>query len=319
MGIVYGLGWVALYVVMRYVIGAWWQKHLADQGARRRALILQYFACFCLAVVGVTFFGGVKFDASFAVILVIGFANGFACYCQWQANAVSMSKNSLFTFLDDCIALLLAYIILHETKFLNPMLIAGTLLSVGVAVCYGFHDYPKRVKEERNALGKSQSAGVPSKLPPHSLIYYVAWYSVIWGVANFSCRYFAVQEIGAFQFLVPWYTGALIAAAYVYCTRDRSETMPDGSPIVPLDLKGLAMRFGFGVLIALCLAVEYKALERTPQAVVQPILLVAELLVATAIGLYWFHEREKLDPGEGKYFAFGILGGLLAAAGFIVG
>lgn len=317
MGILLGFGWVALYILMRYVFAAWWQKDLADKGARKRALILQYLACFVSAVAVAPFFGWVRLDASFAIILVIGFANGFACYCQWQAMAVSMSKNSLFTFLDDCIALMLAYTILGETRFLNPMLIAGTVMSIGVAICYAIHDYPKQVEQEK--AGKLKSAGIMRGLPPHTLLYYVAVYSVIWGVANFSMRYFAVEKIGAFRFLVPWYAGALIAALVVYLRRDRKETMPDGNPILPLEWKGLASRLGFGVIIAACLAVEYKALEHAPQAVVQPILLVAELLVPTAIGLYWFHEREKLDAGEWKYFAFGILGGLLAAAGYIMG
>jgi hypothetical protein len=54
----------------------------------------------------------------------------------------------------------------------------------------------------------------------------------------------------------------------------------------------------------------------SPQTVVQPLFLVAEMVGPALVGLYVFGEREALDRLEQLYFAVGLVGGILVALSF---
>ena len=55
---------------------------------------------------------------------------------------------------------------------------------------------------------------------------------------------------------------------------------------------------------------------RNPQVVVQPVLLVAEAVVPTILGLLVFIEAKKFDRAERLYALLGIVGVILLAVGY---
>ena len=229
----------------------------------------------------------------------IGFFNSFGAYCHWQAIKISLSKTSLFTQTDDIIGMSLGYWLLNETKYLNTGLIFGIILCLGAASLL--------ISGESNIR----------------LIKYVAIYSIIWGIATFLERYFAITGISFSEFLVGWYGGTLVGISCI---------------LFFLKEEGLAIKvpkkeiLSVGILaiaIWLSMFLGYWAAKLAPITVFQPIFMVSEAVLPTLIGLmvfkeikslrvktFIFHDRNYTFPLEKFAFLLGFAGIIAISASY---
>jgi len=95
---------LVLLMVVSYIIYPWLIKRVADSPSRPRSLIVFYFVNTILAAI-FAYISGASFNTTALWVVVMGIANAFACYCHWRAIAISLSKTSIFTQLDDLTAI----------------------------------------------------------------------------------------------------------------------------------------------------------------------------------------------------------------------
>ncbi len=258
--------------------------------------VLQFLFCFSYAVCFALLWGQLIIDQRIYPIVIMGLFNGVGAYCQWQAIRISLSRNALFTFWDDIIAMLLAYVILGEGQFLNAGIGIGIALSLGAVILFAVEQYQKEKEQGKGSL---------------AFYFYVGVYSLVWGVATFFMRFMGLQHYSAGAFLPPWYLGSLITALLIMVYRQGSDKENFLSSKRELLVMGV-----FSTLVIGALALEYYAFLLAPLIIVQPIFLVSEMVVPSLIGLYVFRERKDLNRKQKMFFALCILGGLLIVLSF---
>ncbi len=282
---------VILEILIGFGFARYLMKKCTDTCDREHYFLLQYACCASIAFLVAAFLGQISFSKTAIAIMALGVINALATYCQWRAMALSMSKTSLFTMWDDLIAMFLSYSILREGRFFNPRLAAGvgiSLLAIGLFVRKDYKDKPAE------------------KHSPSRLYAYILAYSVIWGVASFLMRLWAVNNVPPGTFLFGWYSGSFIGALAVY----KLCSPPPATRPFPVLLK---RTLPLSLAIVGSLALEFWAYSLAPLVVVQPIFLVAEIIVPTLIGLWIFKERKNLGLNGWLYFALGIGGALITA------
>ena len=283
---------IVLYIVLAYIGVRWMQKKIVDRHSKIKRLFLNFLFCAAFSIIFALALGHVVFNKMTVVIFCIGMLNGIANYASWKATSISLSRTSLFSFVDDVIPMGLSYAILNEGIFLNSSSIWGIAVCFLATALFITHSYKK---EGRVSL---------------TFFAYVAIYSVIWGIANFSARYSAVNGVPVGQFLSSWYVGSFVTATLlVLFFKD-----PDEKGEAPsLTIRDKLVMFVYAGAIALCLAIEFWALTLAPQTLVQPIFLIAEATIPTIIGLVIFKEKDTFDRAQWYFAALGILGvGLIA-------
>lgn len=278
---------IVSYFLMPYLI-----KKIAGLPSRSRNLAWQYFFTASFATI-IALVGGAKFfTTAFFWVMIVGAFNAFGCYCQWRAVDINLSKTSLFTQADDFIALLLGYLILHEASFLNPLLGLGIIFCLGSAFIFVYNKW-------RN---KQDSIGEIAK--------WVAYYSIIWGIAKFSMRYFALNDMQLLSYVAAWYEGSLLGACTVFALSGRKEKGDSLRPrqiirIIPLSL---------AIMTALMLA--YWTFSLAPIIVVQPIKQVSEMIFPTIVGLWIFKEIKQLNKLTRIAMVVGLVGGIIIMFSF---
>ncbi len=268
--------------------------------SRTKRFLLQFI--FCALITGFISVVTGKFNFSYAagLVFIVGFFNGLAAYCQWEAIKVSLSKNSLFTFWDDIIAMSLAYFILNEGATLTPILIVGISISLLSVILFVLNDYKKRVQQEKDKTNL-----------PLSFLVYVGIYSLIWGVAVFLMKYFSLKGVGFFTFLPSWYAGASVAAVLIRLKMRASESTDPA--FTAKDILGVLV---LSVTIFTGLGLAFLSYGAAPLIVAQPLFLVGEMIVPALIGLYFFKEIKELDYRQKIFFGMGILGGTIISFSF---
>lgn len=283
-------------LLFAYGFSAYLMKKVSNEGGRLERFLLQFVLTAILAVVVSIVVSDVPANSQLGIVAVIGFIAASGTFFKWKAISISQSKDALFTFWDDIIAMMLGVLILREGQFLTPSIGFGIALSFLAVLLFIRHDWRRKKSE-----GKADTSRVP-------LVFYgyVGFYSICWGVAVFGQRYFSFQDMPVSAFLLGWYGGTLIAATLLFLFH------PEGRnrPIAPVAGKGLVLVVSLAVCIFISLGLASMA-YRMPVITVQPIFLVAELIFPALIGLYIFHERKHLDPWEWSYFGVGTVGALL--------
>lgn len=295
---------LGLYIVVGHIWGAWLLKKISREGAREERFVLNYVLAAALAACFAIYLGDFSFGTAFFIVLGMGFANGLAAYCQWRATDISLSKSHLFTWGDDVIAMVLAYYLLNESQFVTQPLGFGIAISLIAAALFLYRDY-QRSKESEIERGRS----------PLSLYLWVAGYSAIWGCTTFLVRYLAVADIGIGIFWLGWYWGALLSATLIILPL-KARKRGGIESVTSQDVKAAAL---FAVVIMAALALHYFTLQLAPIIVVQPILLIVEMLVPVLLGLFIFAEAKHLSKQEWLYFALGLLGACAIIFGFVSG
>ncbi len=291
---------VFLRILVANVIHPSVSKHVVIKHSLQKRHLLNFSFCSLVAITVAATYGQLTMTATTLFIFCVGVANGWASYCQWKAQGISLSRNSLFTFWDDIIAMSLSYYLLNEGQFLNFQGKLGIVLSVTAVSLLAFHDYRKK-------------DGVGGKVPGR-FYYYVGLYSVIWGVATFLMRKWGVEKVPISTFLASWYTGAWFGSLSIFlCFK---KFYPQSTPSPPFTLKDFAFVAIMGSSIMVALALVYLSYERVPQTVVQPIFLVSEMALPALIGLFGFGERQGLKFVDWLLITIGISGGVLAGLSY---
>ncbi|MEK7642651.1 MAG: hypothetical protein AAB392_02535 [Patescibacteria group bacterium] len=221
---------VLLYIVIAHLGIGWAKKYIVGLHSRTQRFFLQYLFCAVMAIIFAIALG--QFSLS-PYIVGIGLLNGLACYCMWKATDISLAKTSLFTFIDDILAMSLSYMILAEGEILNSWNSTGIGLCVLSVVLFALYAY-----QRRESL---------------AFFVYTAVYSVLWGVTIFSVRYAAFNKLPPGQFLSGWYLGSLVAAILIvlfYKDNDESQRENETKTLRIADVAGMFV-YAFG--IALCL------------------------------------------------------------------
>jgi len=265
----------------------------AAEGSRTRKLVWQYFFAASLAFITAAIAGRLHLSWSFVIVAVIGAANAFGCYCHWRAYDISMSRTAMLSNLDDLLAIGLGYAVLGELRVLTPILTVGIVVSVMSAMVF--------------AKIKHSNDGSLSR----RLIGWVFGYTLIWGVAMFSMRFFSLQGLNILTYVAAWYFGAWFGALFTrFVIMGRDEAGPPLTRIQQAKVLLLAV----GIWTSLMFAYLMRTL--VPITVIQPIQLVAEMSIPTIIGLTIFGEIRSMSHREMAMIAAGLIGISLIAVGF---
>ncbi len=278
---------VALLILVGYGVVPILNKRIAGAPSRARSLLVQHafaalFAdCICIAM-------GASIETMFFAVAIVGVLNAFGNYAYWRAIDTSLSTTSLFSQADDLIALALGYIVLHEFAIVGVWLGIG----VGILVCAA-------------ALFSVEQALKQKRGNPKSIIRWIVAYSLIWGVAMFSGRYFALEGVSIVTYLAGWYTGSLVGALTVFALAPAKER---GQSLSWAHYASVAV---LAVVIMISNALGYWAKMLAPITVVQPLFQLAEMILPTMIGLWYFKERQHLTRREKVALAIGLIGGMI--------
>ncbi len=267
----------------------------APEGSRTRKLVWQYFLAASLALITAAIAEKIHLSWSFVIVAIIGAANAFACYCHWRAYDISTSRTAMLSNLDDLTAIGLGYAVLGELRVMTPILTAGIILSVISASVFA------RIKKDK-PNGSSSKDG---------FAVWVLGYTVIWGIAMFSMRFFSLQGMNILTYVVAWYFGAWLGALF---TRFVIMGHGEAGPALTHVQKGKVLLLAVGIWTSLMLAYLIRTL--VPITVVQPIQLVAEMSIPTLIGLTIFGEARSMSRREIAVILTGLVGISLIAIGF---
>ncbi|MBI4065734.1 hypothetical protein HY412_00880 [Candidatus Kaiserbacteria bacterium] len=298
-----GVSWfvpVIIYVVINYLGVRSLNKHLANQPDQIKRITVNMFFCACAGALFALVTGNLRFDSNTYFVMGVGVLNAFANIMQWRATKVSMSKTSMLSFGDDIIAVLLAWVIIGDGKYLNGVSASGMVLCLLTGILFWWHS-------NKTKAGKETS----------SFYFHVLAYCMLWGIAIFSQRYFAFNNLSVAQFVFAWYLGSFLTMAAIFTGRAVVRTISNsGEKAIAFRFKDYAIVFVYALGIAGGLAIEYWAKILAPLTVVQPIFLVSEAVIPTIIGWTIFRERKTFDRAQWSFSALGFTGVILLAFGF---
>ncbi|MDO8583637.1 MAG: hypothetical protein Q7R83_00460 [bacterium] len=278
--------------VCNYLISPALQKKLTGLPGRPQRLMAQFGFATMISVLVFIAAGGWRAEVPLVTLLLItgmGLINGFAAYAQWRAIDLSLSQTSLFSQADDLIALVLGITLLGESHYLQPFLTVGVLLCLGGALAYTL----SKTNGQRGAMERRSF---------FRLLAWVGIYSVIWGVAIFSFRYFALAGVPIVTYALCWYTGALLGSFLVMFLVSTAER---GAQI---SWASVARVSPLATLVWGSLMLAYWANQKAPIVIVQPIYQVAEMVLPTLVGLYLFKEGRDLSRSHKFLFFVGLCG-----------
>lgn len=264
---------------------------------------LQYFFAAVLAVAYAAFMGQIVFDSVMVIIIVIGAFNGYGAYCSWRAQAINLSAMSVFSFLDDFTSVSLGYSVLKEAQYLNAGISAGLALCISAIAIFAMNNYTK------------YKADANSKFHlPLRFFMHVLSYSLIWGVATFLQRYYALKGIEAGTWMAGWYFGAFLMASGLFLWHKKEAPIKAFRESFTHSNVGLMIISC--VLIMLNIYLTFWALQLAPLTVVQPIFFTTAMIMPVLLGLLVFKEGEQYDPTDKLLFVQTIVGAILIAFSF---
>lgn len=295
------MNWI-LPVVLRTLVGNVLAPILIKMASAKLGRVerfaLQYFFASVLLLV-ILFAVGFAPSQTLLLAVGIGFANGFGAYCQWRAIDLSLSKTMLFSWGSGLIAVLLGYVLLDEHVSINPMMASGLALSFISAVLLAIREHRVHEKSEMKNGGAS-------------VYFWIAGYTIIWGVVGFLTRVFAVNGVGTAIFLGGWYFGSFLAGLVLLAGMlKRKERM-----FTFLTFRDCVLSAALALVIVANLGLEYGVYHYTPLTVAQPLFLVLGAVIPALIGLFYFKEAKRLDQWEWSFYGLGAFGAGLIIIGF---
>ncbi len=267
-------------------------KKITGLPSRTRRLCWQFFFAMIFSYILAFFMENLSIGHAWLIIAIIGIFNSYGAYCQWRAIDISLSKKSLFTQSDDLITMLLGYVILDETKILNIGIVAGLIICLGAAGSILWFD--RKSKNYRNM----------------ELLKWVAGFSIVWGFAIFSIRFFAIKNISATTFLTAWYSGAYIGSLLILLLSGKKEAGEK------LDLAGISSGLALASCIWPPLFLGYWTYTINYITIAQPFFMISEIIFPTMLGLFYFHEIKTITKAQKNAFAIAILGIIIIALSY---
>ncbi|GEM_PF-1530471 len=280
-------------VVVAYGLAAYVGKKIADRQDRAELFLWQYIFTFGIAAALALASQSIVLDGAFWNVVLIGLIAGGGTFFSWKAIHVSQSRNALFIFWSDLIAMSLAFFVLHEGRFITP------LIGIGIALSFA-----------------AQLGFIWGRRQKESLAFYtyVAVYSVAWGLALFGQRFWSFKEMPVPTFLFGWYTGTLVVAILIFfLSIGASRTLKNLVPLLPKDI---VLTFVLAALTLLSLGLASVS-YRLPQTIVQPIYSVAGMILPLLIGLFIFRERRQFTFIEWLSLGLGGIGALIVSVNLI--
>lgn len=268
---------------------------------RTYLLLIQYFFCasfsaIFLACAFLLGFGEFNFGLPAVMMAILGVANRLAVYCQWRAMEISLSKTAILTQFDDFIAIALGYFLLDEHRFLTFSMGTGFCLCLFTAFLFMLPEL-----RQRKNLKKS-------------VIFWVAVYSIIWGVNGYFDRKYALGGMAFSEFLVSWYGGSLVGSIIIFAVGLFSRQVPKISVKEIKEASIAMLLIAFMIWFARLLG--YWTVILAPIIAFRPILFVSEAVFPSLIGLYYFKEKDNLTRYEKVAFLTGILGSIIIGLSF---
>jgi hypothetical protein len=307
---------LGLSIFIGYVLQAILLKRLADRDSRSTAQFVGFCGAAGLALIFGLLRKAIILDSASLTIIAIGFVNALAARAHVEATRINMTFASVFLVLDDVLAMTLAWFILNEGKFFTPIIATGVTLAIETAMFFAIYKGKKveikKLKDEiktlKNLTKKPESETIQRLGDEWKLVLYVLAFSLTWGVAIFSMRYFNVGpvQLPASRFLWCWYSGAVLGAGLIYFFDKKNQSKMSTLQTIEA--------FGLSLTMITSLGCTYWSLSyaNKPQIGLQPLYLIAGMILPTLLGLFYFKEIESFDWNER------FLLGLAATAGLII-
>ena len=277
-------------------------KKTVHGSSRERRFLLQYIFCALIAIFAALYLGTISLSITTGVIFLIGFCNGFGAYCFWRAIEINQSKNAIFTIFDDLIAMVLSYIVFQEGQYLNMLAKIGIISSIATVLLFSLNDYYKTRVKGSNDL---------------KLYLYVGFYSVVWGIALFAQKYFGAQHVPVTTFLSSWYAGAILAAMVIFLIQSKRNHKSFFKELrLCWNRHDLLVSFGLALCVIGSVGLAYWAYQLAPQNIIQPIFLVAQMVLPCLIGLYMFGEIKNFDKRSKILLVIGAISGIIVALSY---
>jgi hypothetical protein len=216
-------------------------------------------------------------------------------FFQWKAVAISGSKTSVLAFMDDVIAIALSVIFLSEWERVTPLSLTGVTLCAASLI--GFI-----------ARARAKEQDVASEKTPMRFFFYVALYSVVWGLSYFLQKVYAVQAIGMLNLIGGWYIGGLISAwLLVRFVAKEKHIWKKVSALTPKDVFAVAV-LALLIVAAMCLA--YITFQGVIQFAAQPVFMIGEMVLQAAVFMIVFRKRknEHFDRYEAACATLAVIG-----------
>ncbi len=297
---------LGLFIFFAFVVNTWMNKKIVGQPSRTTRFLLQYIFTSVIAVLFAWATGTLTWDNRLPVVFAIGIFQAFGTYFKWKANDLSLAQTSLFTYWDDLIPMALSALLLKELDVFTPVMWAGVATCIGVTLYFIRGNW----SDAKDKEGAKYLAAAERK----RLAFYIAFYSVIWGVAMFLEKYFSFSQLSPGHFALGWYGGSLVTANLIYFFYDDPAASQKKTK-VPLSAHDVVFMFYIACIISLCLMLHYVVLHTTPQNLSQPILMVSEAVFGTWIGLKVFGEGRQFSRGESIAMYIGLIGVALIGLG----
>lgn len=288
---------IILACISSYVLQPILNKKISGLPSRTRNLCWQYcfaaiFANTLALVSDIHFFE----DQRIIVIVIIGIFNALGAYCYWRAIAISLSETSLFAQADGLIAMFLGFFILGESQLFNFGLGIGIIFLLCAVFLF--------VMAGRDAdFQYSDIIFYPKK----GIGMWIVFFCVIWGIAIFSMRYFALGGMPLLNYVAGWYGGSFIGALIVFSLAGGAEA---GRPLLTKDILRI---LPLSLTIWVSLMLGYWARQLTPLIVSQPIFQIVGMILPTVIGLWVFKEIKELNLFSRAAIVIGLVGGTIIA------
>ena len=170
-------------------------------------------------------------------------------------------------------------------------LLIGMLLSLTAAILLVWAGH-NRSKQKESSFNQSNK----------TLIIWIAFYSIVVGLAVFFNRYFALNGISLAEFLISWYLGDLIGASLIYRLSQKKRI------IAQTTVKQIAIVAVISFLSWSTTFLSYLGAKFIPVMVSQSIYVISELVFPVLIGFFVFKEIKGLTRREKIAFVLGAAG-----------
>ena len=279
------------------ILGPYLIKILAGRVSRIASLTLQY--ALIASVLGLV---SLKFSlpavsSELLLIAGLGVANSFACYAQWRAYDISLSRASTFASGHDLISLILGVLILGDKFPLTPSFLIGVSL---IMLAMGIMTYQRRTRA-RLITGSGETSSTPIGI-------WIAIYVVIWGVVGFLMRYFATNGLPPFSFGIAFYFGSFVGAVLL-----ASFSVYRGYRFVFPARQDALIVGALSILVMISTLASFWTLAVAPLTIVKPLEQITGQIFPLLAGLILFGEHKQLNKATRCGIVIGATGGLLLA------
>lgn len=268
-------------------------KIVASSLSRTKMLVLQFFTCFLLSVIFVFLpinQGPTQFNRFFVLVIGLGLINSLACYCQWRATDLNVTKTALLTQGDDILSMTLAYFILHESRIITLSWGFGIVMVLVAAVLFVTAPIviPKETDEKDKAILEEKG-----RKNNRAIYKWVMGYNLGWGLTSFIFRWLGLKGLSIFYFLPAWYGGSFIGSLFIFFLGSRQEASGK------LALKDINTVLLLSLVVWISLGLSYQAFTLAEVLKVRPIFQMGQVMIPLLIGLYVFNELKSFTK-QGK-------------------